>query len=187
MKQLNKVLITFVLLAGVVVLAVPTGSVFAQGGPPPDLGEEVDREPRSLEELYADLIKRYLRVGERLDGADRSAMRLGNLFGNRLENRLETGIKKLIENGEDASGLQAILDTFQANMDAVRSAYDDLGVVVETHAGFDADGAVVDESLAVQTLRQIAEGLLDLHQLGEDARFELRWDSMEYRFQDRVE
>ena len=31
-------------------------------------------------------------------------------------------------------------------------------------------------------LRQIAEGLLDVHQLREDARFELRWDLMAYRY-----
>ena len=54
--------------------------------------------------------------------------------------------------------------------------------MIDDHAGFDADGKVVDEGLAVYTLRQIAEGLLEVHQLGEDARFELRWDLMEYRY-----
>ena len=58
-------------------------------------------------------------------------------------------------------------------MDAVQAVYDDLGELFDEHAGFDADGEVTDDSLAVYTLRQIADGLLDLHQLGEDARFEL--------------
>jgi len=41
---------------------------------------------------------------------------------------------------------------------------------------------IVDEGLAVYTLRQIAEGLLDVHQFREDARFELKWDLMEFRY-----
>jgi hypothetical protein len=70
-------------------------------------------------------------------------------------------------------------------MDVVQEVYDELGELIEEHAGFDADGQVTDESLAVYTLRQMAEGLLDLHQLGEAARFELRWDLMEYRYANR--
>ena len=60
-------------------------------------------------------------------------------------------------------------------MAAVEDAYVEVGELIDDHAGFDADGKVVDEGLAVYTLRQIAEGLLDMHQLREDARFELRW------------
>ena len=40
-----------------------------------------------------------------------------------------------------------------------------------TIAGFDADGKVVDESLAVYTLRQIAEGLLDVAPVGRGCPF----------------
>jgi hypothetical protein len=156
-------------------LALPTGAVFAQTEDPPGEEEQTDWKPRSLDELYADLLERYDRAGERLDDADRPA--------ERLENRIET----LTENGEDASGLQAILDTFQANLAEVEAAYADLGEIVDEHAGFDDDGAVTDESLATYTLRRIAEGLLDVHQLDEDARFALRWDLVAYRFENRVE
>jgi hypothetical protein len=98
-----------------------------------------------------------------------------------LAQRIET----LTDAGLDPVRLQAILDDFQANMDAVQTAYDDLGEVIDEHAGFDADGQVTDEALALGTVRQIADGLLDLHQAGEDARFELRWDLREYRYQNR--
>ncbi|MDY6874535.1 MAG: hypothetical protein SVR81_11380, partial [Chloroflexota bacterium] len=124
MKNRNKTLITLAVLAGLVLLALPTGAVAAQPEDPPSSDRRTDREPRSLDELYNDLIERYDRVGERLDDADRPA--------ERLENRIET----LTENGEDAAGLQAILDTFQANLAQVEAAHADLGEVVDNHAGF---------------------------------------------------
>ncbi len=99
----------------------------------------------------------------------------------RLEKRIET----LTEAGEDPAGLQAVLDAYLANMDAVQAAYEDLGAVVAEHAGFDADGEVTDETLAAVTLRQIADGLLDLRQLSEDTHFELRWDLRDHFYQNR--
>lgn len=122
-----------------------------------------------------DLLDRYERAGERIEKADEAVERLAQ--------RIAT----LTEAGLDPAELQAILDDFQTNMEAVQAAYAELGEVIDEHAGFDADGQVTDESLAAATLRQIAEGLLDLHQLSEDARFELRWDLMEYRFENRGE
>jgi|GEM_PF-7089145 hypothetical protein len=51
------------------------------------------------------------------------------------------------------------------------------------HDEFDADDQVMDESPSVVILWQIANGLPALHQLSEDTHFELRWDLMEYRYQ----
>ncbi|MBG0788726.1 MAG: hypothetical protein H0S79_26860 [Anaerolineaceae bacterium] len=165
MKKLSKILVIFTVLAGVVLLAVPTGTVAAQSDVPP-----VEEAFVGLEEMFADMQERYEQAGEQIDNAD-----------NVIE-RLEQRIEDLTEMGEDPAELQAILDNFLANMDAVQAVYDDLGELFDEHAGFDADGEVTDDSLAVYTLRQIADGLLDLHQMGEDARFELRWDLMEYRY-----
>jgi hypothetical protein len=175
MKNNSKTLITLAVLVGLLLLALPTGAVAAQAEDPPSSDRRTDREPRSLDELYADLLERYDRAGERLDDADRPA--------ERLENRIET----LTENGEDAAGLQTILDTFQANLAEVQGAYTDLAEIVDEHPGFDDDGAVTDEGLAVTTLRQIAEGLLDVHQLGEDAHSALRWDLTAYQYSQRIE
>ena len=170
MKKLSKIWLSMAVLAAVVMLAVPNGTVAAQVEDP-RLGEgRPAEEPKGLDGWYAELMDRYERMGERIDNADETA--------DRLARRIET----LTEAGEDPAELQAILDTFLANMDAVQAAYDDLGELFDEHAGFDAEGQVTDESLAVYTLRQIADGLLDLHQLGEDARFELRWDLMAYRY-----
>jgi len=168
MKKLSKILITLAVLAGIIVLAIPTSTVAAQSEDPPLEEARTARHPKGMEELYAELVDKYEDAGYRILDTDDQVRR--------LESRIET----LTENGKDASGLQTILDTFQENVAAVQSAYDDLGAIVEEHTG-----AVVDESLAVYTLRQLAEGLLDVHQLGENARFELRWDLMAYAYINR--
>jgi len=175
MKKLNQTLLSLAVIAAVVMLALPTGSVAGQAEDPPLEGGQAGEEPKGLDGWYADLLDRYERAGERIEKADEAAERLAQ--------RIAT----LTEAGEDPAELQAILDDFQTNMEAVQAAYAELGEVIDEHAGFDADGQVTDESLAAATLRQIAEGLLDLHQLSEDARFELRWDLMEYRFENRGE
>ena len=173
MKKLNQTMLSLAVIAAVVMLALPTDSVAAQAEPPQMEEALPGEEPRSPEELYADMLERYEQAGERIENADETI--------SRLEKRIET----LIRAGEDPAALQAILDTFLAEMDAVQAAYADLGEVIDEHAGFDADGQVIDESLAIYTLRQTAEALLDLHQFGENALFGLRWDLTEYRYQNR--
>ena len=170
MKKLNQTLLSLAVIVAVVMLALPTGTVAAQAEDPQHGKGRPAEEPKGLDGWYAELVDRYERMGERIDDADEAV------------DRLERWIETLTEAGEDPAELQTILDTFLANMDVVQAVYDDLGEVINEHAGFDAERQVTDESLAVYTLRQIADGLLDLHQLGEDARFELRWDLMAYRY-----
>jgi len=173
MKKLSKVLLSLAMIAAVVMLAIPNGTVAAQAEGPQLKEGRTGEEPKGLEGLYTEMLDRHERAGDRINNADEVV--------ERLEKRIET----LTEAGEDPAELRAILDTFLENMDAVQAVYDELGELIEEHAGFDADGQVTDDSLAVYTLRQIAEGLLDLHQLSEDARFELRWDLMAYRYANR--
>jgi len=166
MKTFYKILVGLILAASVIFLALPTSSVFAQDDNPP----LVETEGQGLEALFEEEVERLEKAGERIA---KSA---------EVVEKLEDRIAIMVENGRDASGLEEILATFQENMDAVEDAYDEVGELIDDHAGFDADGEVVDESLAVYTLRQIADGLLDVHHLGEDARFELKWDLMAYRY-----
>ena len=100
--------------------------------------------------------------------------------------KLEARIAALVENGENPARLEDILASFQKNMAVIEKAYADVGELIAEHAGFDEDGQVVDESLAVYTLNKIAEGLLDVHQLSEVTQFELRWDLLIYRYSSRV-
>ena len=170
MKQTSKMVIGWILIAGVVLLALPTGSVFAQGEEPPQVETEEPDGTLGIEALFAQEVERYEKAEKGFINADEAIAK--------LERRIEI----LIERGKDPSGLQGILDAYLNNIYDVEEIYADVGELIKNQVGFDSDGKVVDQGLAVYTLRQIAEGLLEVHQLGEDARFELKWDLMEYRY-----
>ena len=169
MKESYKVLVALTLAVVVVLMALPADSVFAQGEKPPQLDAELPRGPQGIEALFEEVIERFEKAGE--------AMAKSVEVVEKLEDR----IAKRFEAGRDAAGLEDILAAFQENMADVEEVYNEVGELIDEHAGFDVHGKVVDKSLAIYNLRQIAEGLLDMHQLGEDARFELKWDLMEYR------
>ena len=184
MKKVLQILTASVLIAGLVMLALPTDPVFAQEPDPPQFDREkqggrprpiIPRGPEGLERIYDKLVDKYEDVGYRIHDTDDVTL------------RLEDRIEELTEQGEDPSELESILADFKENMAAVETAHDDVGAMIDEHAGFNDEGQVEDESLALLTLRQIAEGLLEVHQLGEDARLTLRWDLMIHRYQNQPE
>jgi len=179
MKKINKTLLTLSIIGSILLLAIPTGLVFAQEEAPPVKQHRNDRKHSpfrrdiALDRLYEKMIDRFEDMGYRIQDTDDVIQRLGD--------RIET----LVEEGKDPADLEMILETFENNMAAVEEAYAEVGSFVEEHEGFDDVGDVLDEELAMIMLRSIAEGLLDVHQLGEDARFELRWDLMTHGYQNR--
>ena len=184
MKKTLGILTIGLLITGMVLLALPSGTVFAQESDPPQLDREKQRDrsepffprgPKGLERLYDKMVDRYEDMCYRINDTDD------------VTRKLEDRIEDLVDAGEDPSALEAILATFQENMTAVEEAYDAVGVIIDEHDGFNGEGEVEDESLALLTLRRIAEGLQDVHQLGEDARLALRWDLMELRYQNQPE
>ena len=179
MKKTFGLLAVSLLIAGMILLALPSGTVFAQESDPPQFDREKHRdrsEPffpsgdKGLERLYDRLVDRYEDVGYRINDTDD------------VTRKLEDRIEDLVDAGEDSSDLEAALATFKENMAAVEQAHDAVGVMIEESAGFNEDGEVEDESLALLTLRRIAEGLQDVHQLGEDARLAVRLDLTEIRY-----
>ncbi len=184
MKKFTLTLISSLLIAGMVLLALPSGTAFAQEQEPPEKARENRRDgskpffpmgPKGLERLYDLLIDRYEDMDYRIQDTD-------DVVG-----KLQDRIADLIEAGEDPSALEDILAAFNEDMIAVNAAHDAVGEIIEAHEGFNEAGKVEDETAALGTLRQIAEGLLEVHQLGEDARFGLRWDMMTHRYQNMPE
>jgi len=181
MKKISKTLLTLSIVGSILLLAIPTGLVFAQEESPPVKQRQDDRKHSpfrrdiALDRLYEKLIDRYEDMGYRIQDTDDVIQRLGD--------RIET----LVEEGKDPADLEMILETFENNVGVVEEAYAEVGSLVEEHEGFDDEGDVLDEELVMITLRSIAEGLLDVHQLGEDARFELRWDMMAHGYQNRLD
>jgi hypothetical protein len=175
MKKFNKILITLAVIAGVVLLASPAVTVFAQEKEVPAAESAAVRQPKSLEERYVDMVERYEKAGDRLD-------KIHELVG-KVEDRIESRSA----DGKDTTRLQTILDTFLENLDAVEAAYAEVGALIDEHAGFNDAGEVVDEEQATLTLLDIAEGLLDVNQLGQDIKLELRRELMGYFYQNRMD
>ena len=197
MKKINKTFIGLSIVAAIVLLAIPTAMVFAQDETPSD-EETMERPMRpqnkrgafkgrakgsmnhakglmwgpnaSLDRVYDRLVDRYEDMGYRIQDTDD------------VVQRLENKIEDLLEQGEDPSEVEATLQTFLDNMALVEEAYAEVSAVIDAHNGFDDDGEVLDEELAWVTLRNIAEGLMDVHQLGENVRFDLRWDRMAFNY-----
>lgn len=193
MSKISKTLLIIGVVLGITLMALPLSSVLAQEEVPPQSKENEGRglgwrkrpflkrnikmrdlwsnRPLDLAQQYAALVDRYEDVGYRISDTDD------------VVDKIEARIEKLVEDNQDPSELQAILDVFLENMDMVEEAYENVGDLIETHPGFDDEGEVLDEDQAIATLRSIAEGLLDVHQLAEDARFDLRWDLKTYHYQ----
>ncbi len=171
MKKRSKTLITLTVLAGLVLLALPAGAVVAQAEDPTTGTDESPQQPKSLEERYAKLVERYEKAGDRLDKV------------HELISKVEDRIEKRAAEGKDTEKAQAALDSFLENLESVEAAYAEVGTLIDEHAGFNDAGEVVDEDQAVLTLLDIAEGLLDVTQFGQDAKFDLRRDLIGYRYQ----
>lgn len=191
MKKISIVLILVSVLAGLAVAAIPSSDVYATAidneAPPVEqmgfgkqplkkqsmkpFGEEV--KPIGLEGAYKNLIKRFEQMGLKLERADT------------VIERLEEQIVKLQDEGKDTADLEAALNEFVTNAAAAQAVYDEAAELIDEHIGFNFKGEVEDEGLAIQTLRDISGKLLDVHQLMEDAKYELRWDLMEYRYKNR--
>jgi len=191
MKKISIVLILVSVLAGLTVAAIPSSDVYATAidneAPPVEqmgfgkqplkkqsmkpFGEEV--KPIGLEGAYENLIRRFEQMGLKLERADI------------VIERLEEKIVKLQDEGKDTADLEAALNEFVTNAAAAQAVYDEAAELIDEHIGFNFKGEVEDEGLAIQTLRDISGKLLDVHQLMEDAKYELRWDLMEYRYKNR--
>ena len=176
MKKLTKLMVMSIAVVGILLVAFPTQAVFAQGENPPNSERQQRKErpfrrhPISLERLFERLVDRYEDLGYRIQDQDDVIQR--------LEARIET----LIDVGEDPSELQRIQEAYMTGLEAIEAPYVEVGELIDDHAGFNDDGEVVDEDLALATLEEVAQDLKDVRRLLQDVRFDLHWDLMTYRF-----
>jgi uncharacterized coiled-coil protein SlyX len=128
--------------------ALPLSSAFAQGENPP--GNEISTE--KLEKAWAHQLQVYAKLGKAFEDTDAKLARAQAL------------IDKVTARGKDASAIQAALNAFAAALERSRSLYNDLAVLVNAHAGFDANGRLTDSTQAqatVQSMRLKLQALKD--------------------------
>lgn len=135
---ISKIMMAFLAVA-VAVAAFPVTSAFAADETPPAPTDE------KLEAAWAKVLKVYERTGKAFEDTDAHIAKFQGM------------IDKAAEKGKDVSSLQAALDAYEAALLASKPQYDALGQTVSAHAGFDANGNVVDSEQALATLKEVRE------------------------------
>jgi hypothetical protein len=91
----------------------------------------------------------YQRQERLLDEADNFIQRINNL------------IDRAEEKGWDISSVQAALDDFTAAIPAAQASHEKGAAIIASHAGFNANGQVVDRTQAVETVKALAQVIKD--------------------------
>lgn len=144
-----KILFKKMMLAGLVALltitALPATNVFAQGENPPKAGATTEQ----LEKAWARQLKMFERLGKAFEDTNSSL-------------KAQELIDKAIENGKDVSAVQAAMNAFSAALETSRPIYESIQSLVNTHAGFDANGKVTDVEQAQATVQSVRAKLQEL-------------------------
>jgi hypothetical protein len=139
MKNIISKLMMAFLAVAVAVAAFPVTSAYAADETPPAPTDE------KLEAAWAKVLKVYERTGKAFEDTDAHIAKFQGM------------IDKAAEKGKDVSSLQTALDAYETALLASKPQYDSLGQTVSTHAGFDANGNVVDSEQALATLKEVRE------------------------------
>lgn len=139
MKNMIQKTMLAVLAVALAFAAIPVTSAFAADETPPAPTNE------KLESAWAKVLKVYERTGKAFEDTDAHIAKFQGM------------IDKAAEKGKDVSSLQSALDAYEAALLASKPQYDALGQTVSTHAGFDANGKVVDAEQALATLKDVRE------------------------------
>ena len=68
-------------------------------------------------------------------------------------------IAQLQSEGKDTADLEAALSTFQGQVAAAQSAHNNAQSIIDAKAGFDANGKVIDEEQAKQTMKDVRDAM----------------------------
>lgn len=140
MKQMITKLILAVSAAALVFAAFPVTNAYAADEVPPISGEVSNEK---LEKLWARQLQAYEKLGNAFNDVDAHIA------------RIQGQIDKAAANGKDVSALQAALDAYEAALKSAQPVYASVGSIVNTHAGFDANGKVTDAEQAKATVEQM--------------------------------
>jgi len=165
MKILFKKTISLALIAAIAMASLPFARVFAAGPnepTPPPRGELTDER---LEKIWARQLRLYKNIGK-TDEFIRKAQGLIDRAG---------------QNGKDVSAVQAALDAFEEAVKDAKPIYESAQGIVNSHAGFDANGKVTDPEKAKETIRAMGEKLKEIKDAMDGTGKALREAIQEFR------
>lgn len=161
---LQKLFLIFTLLT-LVLLAFPAQSALAAGPhDPPNLAATPDPERAKirLEWAFANQKLTVQRIGLNLEYQDEFVARIEDL------------VAKAKENGKDVSAIETALADYKKAVEASQPLYEQAVQLVQTHAGFDANGKVTDLEKARETVKSLGETLQKHREVMGDALKALR-------------
>jgi hypothetical protein len=153
--RISSICLLSVLVLGVIFIAAPAGSVFAQSPivdtPPPPAGNPADEDggafrQAALEKLYKRAVANHERQSKMIEQADN------------IGNRIAEMIARAKENGKDTTALETALAEFNESLGEARLKFDQTDRIIQQHPGFDDEGKVVEAETARNTLEEIRTG-----------------------------
>ncbi len=152
-KMYSKVVagVLAVAIAAVGIFAMPTAT-YAQGTNPPTTpsapGAKKPENPgKAFEKLYE-------RAQKNLDALKSSLSK-----ANEVVTKAQSWIDEAKGKGIDTSTAEAALATYKAEIAKAQASYDSAKSILDTHAGFDANGKVTDREQALKTVKDFSEAL----------------------------
>ncbi len=146
MKILLKKTVLLALIAALGVASLSFVSAFAAGSNDPSAPPHGELTDERLEQIWAKQLHAYEKIGKTDDA-------IGKLQGL---------IDRLAEHGKDVSDLQAALDAFADAAEGAKPIYESAQSIIDSHAGFDANGKVTDSEQAKETVRAMGEKLKEI-------------------------
>ncbi len=155
------------MLASAVILA-PVSSALADPNPPAT-ATPVHAQGKRLEKLF----KREQAVL----GTEQKQLDRASELGKKIQDRID----KLKKEGKDTSKLEAALAHLNTAIASAQSFHNAAKSILDTHAGFDASGQVVDAAKARETVATAGKAERDFYKTMRKSIRELRPDRKEVR------
>ncbi|GJQ51535.1 MAG: hypothetical protein HKUEN02_03820 [Anaerolineaceae bacterium] len=141
-----------VLLASIAVLASlgvasqPLVSAFAAGLSDPSTPPRGELTDERLEKIWAHQLQLYEKLGKTED----------------FIGKTQKLIDRASEHGKDVSAVQSALDAFVDAVDDAKPIYKSGQAIIDSHAGFNADGKVTDFEQAKETVHAMGEKMKEI-------------------------
>jgi hypothetical protein len=159
-RKFLAVLLGVVLVAGVLVFAIPNSIVAAQTPTPQSPSTQPKKDPQAQAAAAAAKLEKAYQA--ELSSADKQGSNFDKL--DKLSGKVSDLIAKAKANGKDTSALEAGMAKFNTRASDARKIHDGAVSILKTHAGFDANGKVTDRLAARDTVQNVHNQLQDARQ-----------------------
>lgn len=161
----NKAAIT--VMSGAAILGVAAAGLFWGSAAPAKAATALEagppaRDPKFVETMFANMKLRLQIQQNNLSLTDT------------LVSETQRRIDDLKAEGQDTSALETALAEYKSKVASAQQAYNEAQAIIDAHAGFGANGKVVDAAQAKETVKSAGEAIRDVHRALREAIRTLR-------------